>query len=76
MEKDVVMNWLDELMNACGVSNLEDVPIFAIEAEIREAEANIQNMRLWGDHFGIACNEAYIETLNDTLERCKNDSTK
>lgn len=68
MEKDVVMNWIDGLMNACGVSILEDVPTFAIIAEIRESEANIQNMRLWGDHFGIACNEAYIETLNAVLE--------
>ena len=68
MEKDVVMNWIDGLMNACGVSILEDVPTFAIIAEIRESEANIQNMRLWGDYFGIACNEAYIETLNAVLE--------
>ena len=71
MEKEIVQNWIDGLMNACGVSRLEDVPKFAIEAEIRESEANIQNMRLWSDHFGIACNEAYIEMLKDALERCK-----
>lgn len=68
MEREIVQNWIDGLINACGVEKLEDVPKFAIEAEIREAEANVQNMRLWGDYFGVACNEAYIETLSDALE--------
>lgn len=68
MEREIVQNWIDGLINACGAEKIEDVPKFAIEAEICEAEANVQNMRLWGDHFGIACNEAYIEALNDALE--------
>lgn len=71
MEREIVEHWIDNLMNACGVKKLEDVPKCAIEYEIRQAEGDIKNQQMWDDKFGIICNETYIEMLKDALERCK-----
>lgn len=68
MEREIVQNWIDVLINACGVEKLENVPKAAIEYEIRESEADIKNMKIWDDKFGIICNETYIEILKSALE--------
>lgn len=67
MIEEIVQIWIDELCEEHGVSELTYLHDDIIFTQIEEAEANIDNCNMWGDKLGVACNEYFIECLEDCL---------
>lgn len=65
MIKGIVNNWIDELLKKNNISNLNEIPKNILEDEIKEVQGTIENCKAFNDIDGIACNEYYLDLLEE-----------
>lgn len=79
MVKEIVKEWIDELIKKHNAKELKDLPKSIIDSEINDAKGTISNCTMQGtiqvEELRIACNKYYIECLEGALNK-KLQSTK
>ena len=67
MIRDIVDNWIAELLAKNNVSLLEQLPLEVLKYEIDQAKGARDNSSIVDDEFGVLCNEKYINILNNVI---------
>lgn len=68
MIKDTVDIWVNKLIKDNNVTELDQVPLEILEREIKEVQGTILNCRIVDDVYGVACNEYYLDLLEEATD--------